>query len=172
VMSQAANAGKQVPTTRWIRLPVALIATLLLVRQCGMTRIPDRWLVPEGHQGWLKIDYVVKSAPELPIQNGYRILRFPATGYLQTSSAQFEGWSSDRFIFEGTKHRTLLTMDYLGGGGNLWYGGGEPEFFRSTARYLSQRYFIGTEKQFRNSGGCRSQKWPVVEASQRVPWSE
>jgi len=160
-------------------LALSMVVLLMAHAGCGKARTPDRWIIPEGHRGWIKIDYLVKSAPELPIQDGHRIIRFPDSGYLQTSSAQLDGWASDEFLMESPEHRTAMARTISGQGGNLWDGASEAEIvagangtFQTTSRFLSQCYFVGAEQHYKNSDDCRSRKWPIVEDNQRVPLSK
>jgi hypothetical protein len=50
-------------------------------------RHPCRYLIPAEYVGWVRIDYGISGAPALPVEDGYRICRFPSSGHLQTSSA-------------------------------------------------------------------------------------
>lgn len=62
-------------------------------------RRPHRYLIPEGFVGWVRIDYEIEGTSELPIKDGFRVYRVPATGYLETSSQHEEGWASDEYYY-------------------------------------------------------------------------
>ncbi|HEY0004837.1 MAG TPA: hypothetical protein VGB17_08490 [Pyrinomonadaceae bacterium] len=76
------------------RLPLSALCLLALTLSAAL--IPaggqdkryrlHRYLIPQGYVGWVRIDFNVKEAPPLPLEDGYYIVRVPPTGYLQTSS--------------------------------------------------------------------------------------
>lgn len=161
----------------------ALAAVLLLTVSCAATncalprRIPDTWVIPDGYEGWVKIDYIVKHAPALPIEKGYRIIRLSSAGYAQTPSELLDGWASDNFQYD---NGSPLHQTGWGEGGSVWGGVAEAEIVRtevsktagtcrSTGRFTSQCYFIGTEAKYRAAGACASPRWPSVPASDRIP---
>jgi hypothetical protein len=46
-----------------------------------------RFLIPEGYVGWVRVDFDVPGAPELPVDDGFYIFKFQKSGRLQTSSS-------------------------------------------------------------------------------------
>src|SRR6266550_392674 len=63
-----------------IRLFVVIIATFgVLTTGVAQNRdlsLPYRFLIPEGYVGWVRVDFDVATAPPLPLEEGYRILKF------------------------------------------------------------------------------------------------
>ena len=149
---------------------MALVATT-----CCRLRTPDLWLIPDGYEGWVKIDYIVKNAPPLPLRNGHRIIQVSSNGYIQTSSELEEGWASDQFQYASG---TPLHSTGWGEGGKIWGGMFEGEMVcthtnsssscHSTGRSINKCYFVGSEEQFKSSGDCNSRKWPAVTDNDRV----
>jgi len=84
-------------------------------------RRPSRYLVPEGYIGWVRIDFRVKEAPPLLIEDEHYLFEIPASGRLQTSSDMEYGWaSSDDFYYYAGDTRQNLTETTWGGGGAIW----------------------------------------------------
>lgn len=48
-------------------------------------KYPYRFLIPEGYVGWVRIDFNVKDAPPLPVEDGFYVVKIPDTGRLKTS---------------------------------------------------------------------------------------
>ena len=65
------------------------------------------YLFPEGYVGWTRVDYHVKDASKLSIEDGRQIYRFPPSGYLQTSSGLEFGRGRDvtYFYYSGDNRR-------------------------------------------------------------------
>lgn len=42
-------------------------------------RRPSRYLIPDGYVGWVRIDYKIKEAPALPIEDGFYLKKLPRT---------------------------------------------------------------------------------------------
>jgi hypothetical protein len=78
--------SKRLPLLALCLLPLTLSAASILANGQEKGRRPYRYLIPEGYVGWVRVDFNVKDAPELPIEDGYYLLKIPPTGYLQTSS--------------------------------------------------------------------------------------
>lgn len=125
---------------------------LFVATGCGGGRRPDRVLVPEGYVGWIKIRYSVADAPPLPIEDGYRLIRIPPSGLLQTSSNPEYGWARDEyFYYSGERRRDLKGWSGWGGGGLVW---GETTGHGVSSEHpdkpeISAGAFIGTEEQFK-----------------------
>lgn len=51
--------------------------------------MPERHLVPEGYQGWAVVKYDIPGQPELPIDDGVLIFKYPDSGILETQT----GWN-------------------------------------------------------------------------------
>lgn len=81
-------------------------------------RRPNRYLIPDGFVGWVRIDYEVEWASGLPVEDGFRVYRIPPSGLLETSSAVESGWASDEYYYvdsSGNWERLPVTMRGLDG---------------------------------------------------------
>jgi Carboxypeptidase regulatory-like domain len=107
---------------------------------------PSRFLVPLGYAGWLLLDYGVKDARPVPVEDGVQVFKFPATGVLSTSSGGPERGAEDEYYYysaDGSLQE--IPTDYRSGHGMVW---GQHEGTRNGE--LSQfGFFVGTEEQFR-----------------------
>src|SRR5438105_4542533 len=93
---------------RKLSLSLAILFCFASSAACQKQRRPSRYLMPDGYVGWVKIYFKVPNAPALPIEDGYYLFKFPASGVLQTSSAMEDGWAQDQyFYFSGESRRPL-----------------------------------------------------------------
>lgn len=119
-------------------------------------RKPNRYLIPEGFVGWVRIDFEVEGAPELPVESGFLVYRVPPTGHLETSSAIESGWASDEYYYvdsQGEWKRLPVTARGLDG--MIWAHGlslrtsHEYRPSGSTSRSTgvgSEHFFVGPEE--------------------------
>jgi len=143
---------------------LVLAAALFGLTGCYQRRIPDRYILPDGYTGWVKLDYIVKDAPPLPIEDGYRVVRFSADGYAETSSESLRGWASDRFEYangdELPEEKVFVRFDGAISA-RQWWSPGQLDHGCS---------FIGTPNDFRSARqGCQSPGWPIVTPTERIP---
>ena len=61
--------------------------------------LPYRFLIPEGYVGWIRVDFNVPDAPQLPVEDGFYIFKFPETGRLQTSSGDVVESRRNEFLY-------------------------------------------------------------------------
>lgn len=77
----------------------------------------ERYLIPDGYSGWLCITYGVPEAQPLPMEDGFRLVKFEQSCTIVTSSAQMPGHDYyDEFYFYSGNTRRLLRNNELGGG--------------------------------------------------------
>lgn len=110
-------------------------------------RPPERFLIPAGYIGWVRINFRQKGAPPLPTEDGHILLKLNAQGILQTSSDPQQGHGKDEFFYYGGDRRTLLSNAGVCKGGMIWQV--ETMVDESTSTPFS-RFFIGTEDQYRH----------------------
>ena len=129
---------------------------------CAKQRRPNRYLIPDGYVGWVKVYFNVKEAPPLPIEDGHYLFKFPASGTLETSSAPEFGEATDEYHYYSENNRRLLTNTLYGGNGMIWGGydgsattasmgentGDMPE--ENQVRYSG--FFVGTEPEYTKYG--------------------
>jgi hypothetical protein len=103
-------------------IPLLLLCTALVANGCGQERRPNRYLIPEGYVGWVKVYFNVKDAPELSIEDGRYLLKFPLSGILKTSSDIEFGWAEDEYFYYAGDERHSLKITGWGEGGMVWGG--------------------------------------------------
>jgi hypothetical protein len=108
-------------------------------------RPPSRFLIPSGYTGWITIQYRVASAPPLPREGKFLLVRLTANGSLRTLSNLPEGWADDQFFYYSGNTRQALSNAGWCKGGRIW---GE-EIGRKDGTGLFQKFFVGNESQFR-----------------------
>lgn len=75
------GSGRQ---TRHVR-PV-YIAAVLFASGCHSAPAGTRWILPDGFQGCVELEYEVPGAPTLPEEQGFQVVVVPATA-MQTPEA-------------------------------------------------------------------------------------
>jgi hypothetical protein len=122
-------------------------------------RPPERFLIPAGYNGWVRINFRQKGAPPLPTEDGRVLLKLNMQGMLQTSSDPLPGHGKDDFFYySGTRH-TLLSNAGVCKGGMIWQV--ETLVDENTSTPFS-RFFVGSEDQYRHEVDP-SGKEPVCE---------
>ena len=71
---------------------------VLSTTSCHPKARPERWMIPENYQGWLRLDYAITGAPPLPIVNGVYVVQMPPKGRLQTSSLYDSSIDENEFL--------------------------------------------------------------------------
>jgi hypothetical protein len=141
----------------------------ILLLACGNSRKPNKYIIPEGYIGWVKIYYEVPDAQPLSFENGYLIYRIPSTGILKTSSKMEGGVAVDKYFYDtGNTLLELKSTDW-GKGGMIWAGytgvGGE-EINGNPASYLG--FFVGTEEDLKKYGlEMKDKVGPIQKAGSR-----
>ena len=110
-------------------------------------RPPERYLIPDGFTGWVRVEYRQKNAPPLPTENGHRLLTLDAHGAAATSSSPPIGHGKDDFFYYAAGRRTPLSNAGVCKGGMIW----EVQTMvdeRSSIPYT--RFFVGTEDEYRH----------------------
>jgi hypothetical protein len=108
-------------------------------------RPPSIFLIPAGYVGWVHIEYQVSTAPLLPREGRYQLVRLDRNGTAQTSSPLPEGWAHDQFFYESGGMRKALSNAGWCKGGMIW---GEL-VGKDKGSPTSQKFFVGNEDQFR-----------------------
>jgi hypothetical protein len=112
-------------------------------------RRPSRYLIPEGYVGWVRIDFNIKDAPSLPIEDGQYLFKFPSSGRIQTSSDIEYGGANDDYYYYSGDTRRLLKSTGWGKGGMIWAGfNGKAQDEKEVYEY----FFVGTEEELKEFG--------------------
>ena len=110
-------------------------------------RPPERFLIPTGYSGWLRVDFRQKDAPPLPMEDGRRLLKLNAQGALQTSSDPQLGHGRDDFFYYSGGRRTPLSNAGVCKGGMVWQ---IETMVDDRTPTPFERFFVGTEGQYRH----------------------
>jgi hypothetical protein len=110
-------------------------------------RPPERFLIPAGYHGWVRINFRQKGAPPLPVEDGRLLLKLNEQGMLQTSSDPLSGHGRDDFSYYSGDQRTPLSNAGVCKGGMVWQI--ETMVDESTSTPFA-RFFVGTEDQYRH----------------------
>jgi len=131
-------------------LPILIAATVFGPTTFDLVfhrRPPERFLVPAGYSGWVRVDFRQKDAPPLPIEDGHGLLKLNARGALQTSADPQPGHGRDDFFFYSGDRRTPLSNAGVCKGGMIWQIETMVDERTSTP---FERFFVGTEAQYRH----------------------
>jgi hypothetical protein len=121
-------------------------------------RAPERYIIPAGYTGWVRIDYDQKSSPSLPLEDGRRLIKFDTKGRASTSSSPLSGHGKDEFFYDSGTTRTPLSTAGVCKGGMVW----EPETTIDPTT-ASLRFFVGTEDAYRHEVDPTGKKFPACE---------
>lgn len=123
-------------------------------------RPPERYLIPAGYTGWVRIDFRQPGAAALPIEEGLRLLKLNAQGTLQTSSDPRPGHGKDEFFADSATGRTPLSNAGVCRDGMIW--GLETMVDDRTGKPF-ERFFVGTEDQYRREVDPTGKNAPACE---------
>ena len=77
----------------------------------------------------MRIDFKVKDAPALPIEDDHYLFNIPPSGHLETSSDMEYGWSNkdDFYYYSGDERQQLREIGWGAGGMIRSSGNGSSE---------------------------------------------
>ena len=80
-----------------------------------------RYLIPSDYVGWLCLSHSSPSASPLPVADGFRIVKFDRTGFVETSDEPMPSQSLEQFVWYSSQGTTPLDVGTeLGGGYTTW----------------------------------------------------
>lgn len=128
---------------------------LLFLTGCffqGKSRRPVKYLIPAEYVGWVKIEFEVKGEPELPVEDGFVVCRFPKTGVLKTSSPIEYGVAVDEYYYYSGEVLQRLSLP-AGGADRLIWGEFNGREFDSNNRLVGthEQFFVGEEVRYREN---------------------
>jgi hypothetical protein len=144
-------------------LPVVVIAAVMGPTAFDLVfhrRPPERFLVPAGYTGWVRIDFRQKDAPPLPEEDGRRLFKLDEHGALRTSSEPQSGHGKDDYFYYSGDRRTPLSNAGVCKGGMVWK---LENVLNERSSMSFARFFVGTEEQFRHEVDPTGKDWPVCE---------
>jgi hypothetical protein len=109
-------------------------------------RQPERFLVPDGYTGWVRVEFRRKGTPPLPIEDGRLLLKLNQHAMLQTSSDPLSGHGRDDFFYYSGDRRTPLSNAGVCKGGMIWQVETMVDEPTSTP---FERFFVGDEDTYR-----------------------
>jgi len=73
--------------------------------------ITYRIILPDGYVGWVRVDFELKSAPELDVKNGdTATIVVPESGFVQTSTLMFASLTKTRYLMFYKKGEQLIKV--------------------------------------------------------------
>jgi hypothetical protein len=135
-----------------VRKALCFIAcSLLTLTACAPSK-RVRYLIPDGYIGWVKIEYKVSDAPALPVEDGYKLMKFPPDGRLQTSNGiEYEAYEPNYFYYAGDEKKRLPVTGW-GGGGMIWGGFNGSRQVLNQPATTHEYFFVGSEEQYNEIG--------------------
>lgn len=80
-----------------------------------------RYLIPSDYVGWLCLSHSSPSSSPLPVSDGFRIVKFDRTGFVETSDDPMPSQSLEQFVWYSSLGTTPLDVGKeLGGGYTTW----------------------------------------------------
>ena len=121
-------------------------------------RQPHKYLIPTGYVGWIRVNFNIKDAKPLQLEDGFLIFKIPHTGLLNTSSTSQIGWATDEYyLYDGD---TLQKIDdprkYIWGAftGKEAVSGEGPSFY--------EYFFVGDEKDYQKHAKSNNSRLPNI----------
>jgi hypothetical protein len=90
-------------------LTLVVINALQQVAEPAPVRTNQRFVLPEGFAGPLRVYYGITGAPPLPVENGWRVIKVPRSGHVETSSPIEYGNGQDVIV----RYRADDTLETL-----------------------------------------------------------
>jgi hypothetical protein len=132
---------------------------------CGSISRPEKWSIPENYAGWVRLDYAIAAAPQLPVDGASYVVRVPQSRRLETSSPYNPSIDNNEY-FASTQHGLpRLEFSQLRGARSQPAVGGYAVqsafgFFKlvdGKVQMPGKCLFVGTDPDFRDNGlDCQS----------------
>jgi hypothetical protein len=145
-----ANFKSQLAPIAILGLPIFIAAAVFGPAAFDLAfhrRPPERYLIPAGFTGWVRIDYRQKNAPPLPVEDGHRLFKLNAQGTIATSVDPRSGHGKDDFFYYSPDRRTPLSSAGVCKGGMIWQ---VQTLVDQNTSLPFTRFFVGTEDQYRH----------------------
>jgi enterochelin esterase-like enzyme len=139
----------------FFRSSIASEGIYRVATQVGVdTATPERHIVPKGFKGWAVVHYAVEGAAPLRDEAGARLLEYPASGRLDTSTPAPE---DEGFLHRGYYSGTADGLAPLSRVGDIWGEFSHVHFPDDGSGVVSRSsgFFVGTMKEF------LATEWPV-----------
>jgi hypothetical protein len=126
---------------------VAILATIVVPISACNTRRPARFLIPQAFKGWVRIDFQVRNAKPLPVEDGHWLFTLDAIGHLRTSNQLDGGSAVDDFFYVSDSRQTPLRKTESCHGGSIW--GVSTGSDTNSNRADREWFFVGSEAEYR-----------------------
>jgi hypothetical protein len=140
-----------------------LLGSIVTLVECHLGSAAEKWVIPKGYVGWLRLDYSVKGSPELPIEHGFSLVRIPQSGRMQTSSLTTASLDSNEYYYEDShgSHRLVFSWPKVEGYAIQSVYRERKVDARSAGpvRFQFECVFVGTPLDFKDKGDCSA--WEV-----------
>lgn len=137
----------------FIPLFILLFAANLNFAGTGKDRRPCHYMVPEGYVGWVQINYDLKDAPPIPIENEAFIFKFPESGLIETSDTLEYGSAKDHFFYYSDKGKTEFEPPHTSESPyRAFIGTSRPKPETNMKKSAYSWYFIGTDEEYKKFG--------------------
>jgi hypothetical protein len=131
------------------------LGIIVYISACALFYPPktDRYYFPELYRGWVCVQYNVKNAPPLPVEDGYLIHKIPENGLLITSSAprMVEPHRAEYYYYSTHGVRKAKELQHGGGYAKQQKIGSEEEiklyFWISCCGHIESDYDIHVKNQ-------------------------
>ena len=137
-------------TKNFLRPLLAVTFLSLVVLACREpgVRQPAVYCIPKGYVGWVRVEFNVKGAPELPTKwfQPQQYYWFPESGLLRTSSQLYQGAASAEFDYYVGKELTKLPDNISDRGGVMSGLISKPDGSPIGADFIT--FFIGTAEDY------------------------
>lgn len=125
---------------KYIFFSIALIVGLSTWWIKTNTRRAEKYIIPPGYVGWIRVKYSSAGAPPLPLEDGYLLLVIPKSGVLKTSSPMGDGWGTDEY-YQLDKQGKRIPLDTSNKEEQ------QPAIRGGSTNGSQYKFFVGSEKQ-------------------------
>jgi hypothetical protein len=160
-MEDVHHGATDMKTSLCLRL--LLLGSIVTLVECHLGSPIEKWVIPKGYVGWLRLDYSVKGAPELPIGRGRSLVRIPQSGRMQTSSLTTASLDRNEYYYEDSdgSHRLVFSWPKVEGYAiqSVYRERKADARSAGTLRFQFECVFVGTPLDFKDRGDCSA--WEV-----------
>lgn len=123
----------------------------------------ERWIIPAGYVGWLRLDYSVNGAPPLPLEHGRYVIRVPLSGRVATSTVNDPSVDNNEYYVQDSGGLRKLYFGWPPAPGYAVQNAYGQGHFRPSDNFPKQTrvkiefecLFVGTRSDFSaNSSNC------------------
>jgi hypothetical protein len=98
-----------------VKPAVFISLAVLAITACNRVQPakPVRYIINSGTAGWVRITYNRSDAPQLPVEDGFAVVRIPQDMSFATRSRMNPSWDGSEFYYQGPdgKRQRLSSKD-------------------------------------------------------------